>query len=187
MRALPNNIVIVPGDSVEAQKATLALAADKKNPSYLRLARDGSPILTTAETPFEIGKAYVWEEGADVTIIATGTMTYQALLAADMLYKDGIEAEVIHVPTIKPLDHVTILKSIAKTRAVITCEEGQIIGGLGSAIAELVSENHPVPLRRIGVRDKFGETGKPAELFEKFGLTPRHIALAAHDLITVKK
>ena len=132
MRVLPNMVVIVPCDSVEAEKATLAMATDKR-PNYLRLAREATPIITTADTPFEIGKAQVFSAGADVTIIATGTMTYQALLAAEQLYKDGIDAEVLHTATIKPLDEVAILKSVGKTGCVITAEEGQIIGGLGGA------------------------------------------------------
>ncbi|MDB5170555.1 MAG: tktA, partial [Candidatus Saccharibacteria bacterium] len=111
MRVLPNMVVIAPGDSVEAEKATLAMAADKR-PTYLRLAREATPVITTADTPFEIGKAYVFRAGTDVTLIATGTMTYQALVAAEKLREDGIEAEVIHVPTIKPLDGETILKSV---------------------------------------------------------------------------
>lgn len=182
MRVLPNMVVIVPGDSVEAEKATLAMAKDKR-PSYLRLAREATPIFTTKDTPFEIGKAYVMDSGKDITIVATGTMTYQALVAAEMLYKDGIDAEVIHCPTIKPLDATTILTSAVKTKAVITVEEGQIIGGLGGAVAELLSEHHPTPLLRIGMKDEFGESGKPEELLEKFGLTAKHIALAAHSLV----
>lgn len=182
MRVLPNMVVIVPGDSVEAEKATLAMAKDKR-PNYLRLAREATPIFTTKDTPFEIGKAYVMDAGKDVTIIATGTMTYQALVAAEMLYKDGIDAEVIHCPTIKPLDAATILPSVIKTGAVITVEEGQVIGGLGGAVAELLSEHHPTPLVRIGMKDEFGESGKPEELLEKFGLTAKHIALAAHSLV----
>lgn len=185
MRVLPNMVVIAPCDSVEAEKATLAMAADKR-PNYLRLAREATPIITTPKTPFEIGKAYIFAKGADITLIATGTMTYQALLAAEKLYKDGIEAEVIHVPTIKPLDSETILKSVRKTGAVVTAEEGQIIGGLGGAIAELLSENHPAPMKRIGMQDRFGESGSPAELYEHFGLDARHIRLAAHTLLDKK-
>ncbi len=185
MRVLPNRGVIAPCDSVEAEKATLAMAADKR-PNYLRLAREATPVITTAKTPFEIGKAYVFAKGADVTLIATGTMTYQALAAADLLYKDGIEAEVIHVPTIKPLDAETILKSVRKTGAVVTAEEGQIIGGLGGAIAELLAENHPAPLKRVGMQDRFGESGSPAELYEHFGLDAKHIRLAANAVLARK-
>jgi transketolase len=185
MRVLPNMVVIVPGDAVEAEKATLALAADKR-PAYLRLAREATPILTTADTPFAIGKAYVFARGADVTIIATGTMTYHALIAAEKLFKDGIDAEVLHVPTIKPLDAKTILESVKKTKCVVTVEEAQINGGLGGAVAELLGEEMPVPMRRIGVKDRFGESGKPEQLLKHFGLTEHHIMLAAHE-VTDKK
>ncbi len=186
MRALPNMVVIVPGDGVEAEKATLAMAADKR-PNYMRLAREATPIITTNKTPFEIGKAYVFAPGDDVTIIATGTMTYHALVAAEKLFKDGIDAEVVHCPTIKPLDADTILKSVRKTSAVVTVEEAQINGGLGGAVAELLGENYPVPLKRIGVQDRFGESGNPEELLEHFGLTAKHIMLAAHDIIDRKQ
>ena len=124
MRALPNMVVIAPCDSVEAEKATLAMAADSR-PNYLRLAREATPVITTADTPFAIGKAYVMREGKDVTLLATGTMTYHALLAAEKLAKDDIDAEVIHVPTIKPLDAHTIIASVRKTRAVVTAEEAR--------------------------------------------------------------
>lgn len=183
MRVLPHMVVIAPGDSVEAEKATLALAKDTKNPGYLRLAREKTPVFTSQETPFEIGKAYVMSPGSELTIIATGTMTYHALKAAESLYKEGIDAEVVHVPTIKPLDGATILKSVQKTNRVITAEEAQINGGLGGAIAEFLGENHPAPMKRIGMRDHFGESGKPDELFDKFGLTAKHIAIAAHEMI----
>jgi transketolase len=182
MRVLPNMVVVAPCDSVEAEKATLAMAADSR-PGYLRLAREATPVITTEDTPFEIGKAYVFHEGEDVTIIATGTMTYQAMLAAEKLFKDGVDAEVVHVPTIKPLDAVTILKSVQKTKHVITVEEAQINGGLGGAIAELLSEEFPAKLKRIGMRDRFGESGNPEELLEHFGLTAKHIQLAAHQIL----
>jgi transketolase len=186
MRALPNMVVLAPCDSVEAEKMTLAMAGDKR-PNYVRLAREATPIVTTPETPFEIGKAYVFEKGSDVTIIATGTMTYQALAAVEGLYKDGIEAEVVHVPTIKPLDSETILKSVRKTGAVVTVEEAQITGGLGGAIAELLSEECPTPMVRIGMKDRFGESGEPNELIEHFGLDAKHIRLAAHHVLDKKK
>ena len=183
MRVLPHMIVIAPGDSLEAERATLALAADKENPGYLRLAREATPIISTPKTPFVIGKAYVYAPGKDITVISTGIMTYHALVAAEKLYKDGIDLEVIHCPTIKPLDAVTILHSVKKTGAVITAEEGQINGGLGGAIAELLGEELPVPMKRIGIKDRFGESGKPEELLEHFGLTAKHIAMAAHELM----
>jgi transketolase len=185
MRALPRMVVMAPCDSVEAEKMTLAMAKDKR-PNYMRLAREATPIITTDKTPFEIGKAYVFREGSDVTLIATGTMTYQALVAAEMLAKDGVSAEVVHVPTIKPLDSDTILKSVKKTGAVITAEEAQITGGLGGAVAELLSEELPRPLYRIGMRDRFGESGEPAQLIEHFGLTGTQIAIAAHNILDKK-
>ncbi|MBC7546958.1 transketolase family protein [Candidatus Saccharibacteria bacterium] len=181
MRVLPNMVVIVPGDALEAERATLAMAQDGR-PNYLRLAREATPIITTDKTPFEIGSAYVYEKGSDVTIIATGTMTYQSLVAAEQLYKDGIDAEVVHVPTIKPLDAETIIKSVKKTGCVVTVEEGQVIGGLGGAIAELLAENYPAPMRRIGMLDRFGESGEPNQLLEHFGLDAKHIRLAAHEV-----
>ena len=183
MRVLPNMVVIVPGDSMEAEKATLALASDAR-PAYLRLAREATPIITTDKTPFTIGKAYVYRSGTDVSIMTTGAMTYQAMIAAEKLAKDGIDAEVVHIPTIKPLDNVTILASAKKTKHVITVEEAQIAGGLGGAIAELLSEEHPTKLLRIGMRDRFGESGSPDELLEHFGLTAKHIALHAHALLS---
>lgn len=185
MRALPNMVVLAPCDIIEAEKMTLAMAKDMR-PHYMRLAREAVPVITTADTPFEIGKAYVFREGRDLSIIATGTMTYNALKASEKLAQDGIEAEVVHVPTVKPLDAETILASVRKTGAVVTAEEGQIAGGLGGAIAELLAEELPSPIKRIGVRDVFGETGKPDQLFEKFGLMPNDIVLASHSVLDRK-
>jgi transketolase len=182
MRVLPNMVVIAPGDSLEAERATLAMASDQR-PNYIRLAREATPIVTTDKTPFEIGKAYVYKAGKDLTIMSTGTMTYQALAAAAKLEKDGIHAEVIHIPTIKPLDEKTIIASAKKTGKVITVEEGQIIGGLGGAIAELLSQTSPTKVIRMGMQDRFGESGKPDELLEHFGLTAKHIAIQAHHLV----
>ncbi len=183
MRALPNMVVVAPGDSVEAAKATLALAADTR-PGYMRLAREETPVFTTDKTPFDLDRAYIMSPGSHLTIIATGTMTYHALIAAEKLYTDGIDAEIIHVPVIKPLDGVTILKSVQKTGAVITVEEAQINGGLGGAIAEFLGENHPVPMRRLGMRDRFGESGKPDELLKAFGLDAAGIIKTAHELLS---
>jgi transketolase len=140
MRAMPNMVVIAPGDSVEAAKATLAMAADRR-PTYMRLAREATPVITTDKTPFQIGRAYIFRKGSDISLIATGTMTYQAMAAAAALAKDGVHAEVVHVPTIKPIDHAVILGSAERTRHVVTVEEGQINGGLGGAVAELLGEN----------------------------------------------
>ncbi|MCE7936580.1 transketolase family protein [Candidatus Saccharibacteria bacterium CPR2] len=182
MRVLPHMVVVAPGDSVEAQKATLALAEDER-PAYLRLAREATAIFTTSRTPFDLNRAYVLKSGEDVSIIATGTMTYHALIAAEILEKDKINAEVIHVPVIKPLDVNTILASASKTKAVVTAEEAQINGGFGSAVAEVITENNPVPVRRIGIKDRFGESGSPDELMNVFGLSGHHIAMKVHELL----
>lgn len=175
MRVLPHMVVIAPGDAIEAEKATQAIASNNK-PSYLRLARERTPIFSTSDSPFEIGKAYVLRQGHDVTLLGTGTMTYQLLKAAHLLEKEGVNAEVVHVPTIKPLDEDTILRSIHKTGRVVTAEEAQIAGGFGGVIAELLSEKLPTPLLRIGIEDRFGESGTPSELLEYFGLTAEKIA-----------
>lgn len=185
-RVLPNMVVLAPCDSVEAEKATLAMARDQR-PNYIRLAREKTPVVTTDKTPFEIGKVYQWTEGSDVTIIATGTMSYQALRAAKILHKDGIMAEVLHVPTVKPLDEEAILASVHKTRCVVTAEEAQIAGGLGGVIAELLAERLPTVMKRVGMRDRFGESGDPQELLEHFGLTATHIAMAAHQVTAFKR
>ena len=183
MRSLPNMVVLAPGDALEALKATVAMAEDGR-PNYMRVAREATPIFTTKQTPFEIGKAYVLHEGKDISLVATGTMTYQALAAARLLAGHDISAEVVHAPTIKPLDARTILASAGKTQHVITIEEGQINGGLGGAVAELLGENLPTAMVRIGMRDHFGESGKPEELLEHFGLTSEHIAEAAKHFLS---
>ncbi len=175
MRVLPNMIVVVPGDGPEAEKAT-KLVAENGKPTYLRLAREKTPIFSTTDSPFEIGKAYVLREGREATLLGTGTMTYQLLVAANELAKQGIEVEVVHVPTVKPLDEDVILASVKKTGRVVTAEEAQINGGFGGAIAELLGEKLPTPLKRIGMLDHFGESGTHAELLEHFNLTGPQIA-----------
>ena len=175
MRVIPNMVVIAPGDSIEAEKATLALAKDSR-PAYLRLAREKSPVFSTENSPFEIGKAYVLKEGHDVTLIGTGTLTYQFLKAAEILAQQGVNAEVVHVPTIKPLDEETILESARRTGRVVTGEEAQRAGGLGGAVSELLSEKMPTPVYRIGIYDRFGESGEPYELMKHFRLLAPEIA-----------
>ncbi|OGL23520.1 transketolase [Candidatus Saccharibacteria bacterium RIFCSPHIGHO2_01_FULL_46_30] len=182
MRVLPHMVVVAPGDSVEAEKATKLIAKNDK-PSYLRLAREKTPIFSTEDSPFEIGKAYVLREGHDITLLGTGTMTYELLVAAKELESKGVSAEVVHVPTIKPLDEETILASVRKTGRALSAEEAQIAGGFGSAIAELLSEKMPTPLWRVGMRDRFGESGKPDELLDLFGLTGEKIAVQAKEFI----
>ncbi|HSX14657.1 MAG TPA: transketolase C-terminal domain-containing protein [Candidatus Saccharimonadales bacterium] len=185
MRVLPNMTVVVPCDSLEAERATKAIA-DTPDTTYLRLAREKSPIVTTADTPFRVGQAQVLREGADVTIVACGPMVYQAMIAAKELSKTKIEAEVINCATIKPLDQATILASVKKTGAVLTSEEAQVAGGLGGTVAELLADELPTPMTRMGMQDHFGESGDPTELLEHFKLTAPHIAKAAKELIKRK-
>ena len=177
MRVMPNMIVVAPGDSIEAEKATLAIAAID-SPAYLRLARDATPVFSTADSPFEIGKAYVLRPGVDVTLVGTGTMTYELLVAAGELARLGVDAEVVHAPTIKPLDEELLVTSAAKTRLVVTAEEAQIAGGLGGAVAELLYCRLPTRVLRLGIDDRYGESGSPKELLEAFGLTGLHMAEA---------
>ena len=185
MRALPNMVVVVPCDVNEAKKATIAVGKIKK-PAYVRLAREKTPVFTTEVTPFKLGKAGIYRNGKDVTIIACGPLVYQALLAARELEKEKIEAMVINCHTIKPLDTETIVKCARKTGAVVTVEEHQIIGGLGSAVAECLSENYPVPMKRVGIMDRFGESGKPDELLQKFGLTCADVIESVKHVLELK-
>ncbi len=182
MRVLPEIVVIAPGDSLEAERATLAIAVDDR-PTYLRLAREKTAIISTATSPFEIGRAYVLREGTDISLFATGTMTYQCLAAAQILSKHNISAEVVHVPTIKPLDKETILSSVGKTGRAITTEEAQAAGGFGGAIVELLSEQLPVPVRRIGMLDRYGESGSYAELLAVCGLDAASIAKTTTEFV----
>jgi transketolase len=182
MRVQPNMTVISPCDSEEARKATLA-AAEVKGPVYLRFAREKTPVMTTLETPFVFGKAnLMWtSEKPLVTIVATGPLLFNALKAAQELEKE-IQVEVLNVHTIKPLDHDAILASAQKTGAVVTVEEHQVAGGLGSAVAEFLSETHPTPMRFIGVHDQFGQSGNPAELIEHYGMGVSHIIESVRGL-----
>lgn len=182
MRVLPNMVVVAPGDSIEAEKATKALAENDK-PSYLRLAREKSPVFTTADSPFEIGKAYVLKEGSDVSLFGTGALTYQLLVAAQLLEEQGVHAEVVHFPTIKPLDEATLLTSARKTGRVVTAEEAQAAGGFGSTVAEFLSNTLPMPVKRIGMNDRFGESGSPAELLEHFGFTGEKLVETIREFI----
>ena len=185
-RVLPNMVVICPCDAIEAKKATLAIAKTKE-PSYIRLSREKVPVITTENTPFEIGKAEVFNDGKDVAIIACGQMVYRSLLAAKKLEESKISVRVINCHTIKPLDNTTILKAAEDCGAIVTAEEHQVNGGLGSAVAELVSQHFPVPMKIIGVEDRFGESGEPNELLEKFGLTVDAIIKAVTSVLRMKE
>lgn len=184
-RSLPNMVVICPTDAIEARKATIAIAHHPQ-PCYLRLSREKVPVITTEQTPFVIGKAEIFMKGKDVAIIACGQMVYRALLAAKQLEGSKISARVINCHTIKPLDKDIILKAAEDCRAIVTAEEHQIHGGLGSAVAEVVSQNFPVPMKIIGVEDRFGESGDPNELLEKFGLTKEAIIKAVAQVLRMK-
>lgn len=169
MRVQPNMTVVIPCDAVEAQKATMAIAFNNE-PSYLRLGREKSWVFTTPQTPFEIGKAEILRDGQDVAIIGCGILLYNALVAAEELAKEQIDCMVINSHTIKPLDEKTIIEAAKKCGAVVSVEEHQVNGGLGSAVAECLSRNHPVPQEYIGVQNRFGESGDPFELIEKLGM-----------------
>lgn len=176
MRALPNMRVIVPADAAQAEKAALALASDPQ-PSYLRLGREKFPVFTTPDTPFEIGKADLYREGADVTVIACGVMVYEAMQAAWAL-RDSVSVEVINMHTVKPFDVETVMRSVAKTGAVVTAEEHQMAGGLAGAVAEVLAQHGPAPMEVVGVNDQFGESGTAAELMKHFHLTSDNIVEA---------
>lgn len=170
MRMLPNMTVINPCDYNQTKAATLAIA-DHRGPVYLRFGRPKVPIFTPADQVFEVGKAIQFTEGHDVSIFATGHLLWHAIEAEAMLADRGISIEVINIHTIKPLDETAVLTSISKTRCAVTAEEHQLNGGLGDSIAQLLSRKHPSPMEMVGVDDRFGESGKPAELMEKYGLS----------------
>jgi len=185
-RVLPNMTVIVPCDSIETKKATIA-AVETEGPMYVRFARSETEVMTTEKSPFEIGVANVLTNGSDVTIIACGPLVYKALEAArELAKKHKIKAEVINNHTIKPIDTKTLVASAKKTNAVVTVEEHQIHGGLGSAVAEVLSSQNPVPMRFVGMPDSFGESGEPDELLEKFGMTKEKIVASVLDVIKHK-
>lgn len=186
-RVLPNMTVIVPCDAEEARKATIA-TAKIIGPIYLRLTREPSTAITTHATSFKIGRAEIFRSGKDATIIAAGPILHEALMAAKKLkQKYYLNVQVINCHTIKPLDTKTILAAAKQTGAIVTAEEHQIAGGLGSAVAEFLAANYPVPMEFIGVNDKFGESGNPRELLEKYGLTAKHIERAVLKAIKRKK
>lgn len=182
MRSLPNMVVLAPGDAHEAKLMAAAMAADSR-PNYVRLPRADMPLFLNQAT-FEIGKSYTLRQGTDVALLGTGTMTYQLLLAAEILANQhSVQAEVIHFPTIKPLDETTVLSVAQKCGCVVTAEEGQIAGGFGSSVAELLSEQLPVKVKRIGVNDMFGESGSMVELWQKHGLDVDSVVSSVVDFL----
>lgn len=186
MRMLPGMVVIAPGDIEEARKAVIA-AARHVGPVYVRFGRTATPVFTTAETPFEIGKAVtLWESGAPaVALISTGALSHAALAAARALAAEGVETLVLHVPTVKPLDEVAVRMAAARVRLVVTVEEHQAAGGFGSAVAELLSEKQPVRVVRLGVNDRFGQSGTPEELLGEYGLDAEHIGKRVREALSM--
>ncbi len=182
MRAVPNMTIVVPSDALQTKKVIEA-AMEYKGPMYIRLGRLGVPEIYKDDFKFEIGKGIVLQEGNDVTIIATGFMVHQGQKACEQLKEMGIHAELIDMHTIKPIDKELIIKSASKTRAVVTAEEHSIIGGLGGAVAEVLSEECPVKLKRIGLNDTFGQSGKPMELVDKYELNAEHIVREVRTLL----
>ncbi len=186
MRMLPGMTVINPCDFNQTKAATLAIA-NHEGPVYLRFGRPKVANFTPEDQNFEIGKALHLKSGSDVSIFATGHMVWEAIQAIDILAEQGIDAEVINIHTIKPLDEAAILQSVAKTGAVVTAEEHNRFGGLGDAVAQCLATHHPAPQEYVAVNDSFGESGKPAELLEKYGLDAKHIALAAKRVVQKKQ
>ena len=185
MRVLPQMKVIVPADAVETEKATIS-AAKIDGPVYLRFGRQNAPVYTTKDTPFEIGKINKLRDGKDVAIVACGVMVYKSLLAAEELSKNGIEASVLNCHTIKPIDAEALIKAAKECGAVVTAEEHQKSGGLGSAVAEVLVESENVPMELIGIEDRFGESGESDELMEKYGLTSTNIVKAVKNVLKRK-
>lgn len=185
MKMLPGMTVINPCDYNQTKAATIAIA-DHHGPVYLRFGRPVVPIFTDAEQKFEIGKAWMVNEGADVSIFATGHLVWEAIQAGEQLAELGIDAEIINIHTIKPLDEEAVLKSVAKTGCVVTAEEHNRLGGLGDSIAQVLAKNNPTPQEYVAVNDSFGESGTPAELMEKYGLNAANIIAAAQRVIKRK-
>lgn len=187
MRMMPNMTVMVPGDAVEAQKAVEA-AALLPGPSYIRFGRSPVATFTTADTPFVVGKGMLlWNsDKPKIALLSTGSLAHEALQAARALHADGIEVLVLHLPTVKPLDTEAVLDAARRAGAVLTLEEHQIMGGFGSAVAECLSSNYPIPVTRLGIDDQFGQSGTPEELLAHYGLSSAHIAEAARMIVRAR-
>ncbi|MGB9880229.1 MAG: transketolase family protein [Anaerolineae bacterium] len=186
MRVLPNMTVIVPADYYETKKAVI-WACKHVGPVYVRFGREPVPIVTKPEDPFIMGKANLINEGTDVTIINNGPILWECMKAVQMLKEKGISARLLNMHTVKPIDREAIAKAARETGAIVTVEEHQVMGGFGSAVAEVVVQTYPVPMRFIGIQDRFGESGTPEELFEEFGLTAKHIVAAVEDVVKAKR
>lgn len=185
-RCLPGMTVIVPADYHDTVKAVKAVA-EIHGPCYIRFGRAPMPVVTKKEDPFVIGRGNMYRDGKDLTIFSMGAMLWQALIAAEELSAKGIKARVINMHTVKPLDNEAVIAAARETGAIVTAEEHQYFGGLGSAVAEVLVENHPCPMKRVGVKDRFGESGTPDELFREYGLLAEDIIEAAYDVLERKK
>ena len=182
MRVLPNMTVVVPCDAVETEKATLALA-EREGPCYIRFGREAVPVITDEDSPFEIGKANVLRDGKDAVLFANGAMVYEGLEAAKQLAGEGINLMVVNLHTVKPLDQEAVVAAAQKTGRVITAEEHQAAGGMGSAVAECLAQHYPVPMRILGMQDGFGESGAPDELMKRYGFSSDAIYQAVKDFV----
>ncbi len=185
-RTIPNVTVIVPADYQETLKATIA-AASIRGPVVIRFGREKVPVITTRETPFTAGKAEVYREGKDVTVAACGQMVYESLVAAEILSSEGISARIINCHTVKPIDSETLIRAAKETGAVVTAEEHQVMGGFGSAVAEVLCQNYPVPMKMVGIQDSFGQSGDPDDLMAEYGLKAGNIVKAALEAVRMKK
>lgn len=174
MRVLPNMTVIVPCDAEETRKATLAMA-ELNGPCFVRFGREAVPVVTDESTPFQVGKARLCRDGSDVAVLANGPMVYEAMNAAEALSKEGVSVRVIDLHTVKPLDEEAVILAARETGCIVTAEEHQVHGGMGSAVAECLAVNCPVPMEMVGVQDSFGESGQPQELMDKYGLNQENI------------
>lgn len=184
MRVLPNMTVVVPCDAVETEKATLALA-EREGPCYIRFGREAVPVITDEDSPFEIGKANVLRDGKDAVLFANGAMVYEGLEAAKRLSGEGIDLMVVNLHTVKPLDQEAVVAAAQKTGRVITAEEHQAAGGMGSAVAECLAQHYPVPMRILGMQDGFGESGAPDELMKRYGFSSDAIYQAVKDFVAL--
>lgn len=184
MRVLPNMTVVVPCDAVETEKATLALA-EREGPCYIRFGREAVPVITDEDSPFEIGKANVLRDGKDAVLFANGAMVYEGLEAAKQLAGEGIDLMVVNLHTVKPLDQEAVVAAARKTGRVITAEEHQAAGGMGSAVAECLAQHYPVPMRILGMQDGFGESGAPDELMKRYGFSSDAIYQAVKDFVAL--
>ena len=185
-RALPNMVVLQPCDAIEAEKMVFALA-DYKGPSYMRMHRNPVPVIHSSDYKFEIGKGEILKQGKDAVIFATGTLVHEALKAAEILENERIKVYVVNIHTIKPLDVNLVIDLAKKTNCVITAEDHNVIGGLGGAVAETLSENYPCIMKRIGLQDKYAESGKPDELYKKYGLDASSIAEEVMKFVNKKR